>query len=519
MSASPLSPPDAPLSAAEQARLLDLATDAIFVRDLEGYVRYWNLGAETLYGWTRAEALGRRSAELLASRYPQPLADIEAAARQAGRWEGEIEHRRKDGGRVLVSSRWALQTDPAGRPIGFLESNTDITARRSVEEALRRGEAKFRALLESAPDAMIIVNARGSVELANRRAEEIFAAAPGTLDGREIELLLPERFRDAHRRYRENYAREARSRPMGSGLELFALRDDGGQLPVEVSLSPVQQGEETLVIAAVRDISDRKRAEAAAARLHALELAKAEHLATLGEIAAGLAHEIKNPLAGIAAALEVLAGEWRQEREVMDEVRRQVLRIRDIVDDLLHYARPRPLRAAQENLNLAAARAVHLAAHAAQPRSVQVIFTPAPLPLVPHDPEQIERLVANLTLNAIQAAPDGGRVEINTAREPGPPPRTIIRVRDNGPGIPADALPKIFRPFFTTKGDQGNGLGLALCRRIAELHGGGIEVATVPGHGSTFTVLLPDPAPGDEGGALAALAAAPSRGAANSEAP
>lgn len=493
-----MSPPPMPnpalVTAPEQAELLDLAADAIIVRDMEGIIRYWNHGAEVLYGWSKPEALGQPVAVLLRAKYPRAIGEIDAEVRRNGRWEGEIEHQRQDGRAVVISSRWVLRRDPSGVPRGILQCNTDISARRQIEQALRRSEAGFRTLLESAPDAMLIFDPAGRVSLANERAEQLFGWTRAELLERTAEEFLAPRLRDAFRRHRLAYAREPRLfRPAAVGLDLYALRRDGSEFPVEVSLKPVRRDQAWFIISSIRDISDRKRAEADLARLHALELAQTEHLATLGEIAAGLAHEIKNPLAGIAAALDVLAGELRGQPEVMAEVRRQVHRIRGIVEDLLHYARPSPPRMETGNINLPVTRAVHLAAHAAAPRGVQVVFTPASLPPLPHDPEQIERMVANLAFNAVEAAPNGGAVQVKTLRLSGAPETVAIQVRDNGPGIPAEARAKLFRPFFTTKGDQGNGLGLPLCRRIAELHGGRIEVESQVGQGSTFTVLLPYP--------------------------
>lgn len=475
----------------EQARLLDLARDAILVRDLNGVIRYWNHGAERLYGWSKEEALGQPIQILLKTKYPLPVAQIEAAALAAGEWEGELEHTRRDGSTLIVNSRWVLRQDAAGKPTSILQSNTDVTLHRQAEDAVRRSEAKFRALLESAPDAMIIVDEQGRIALANRRTEQTFGYTAQELQGLPVEVLIPARFHAAHRDHRAAYAHDPQARPMGSGLELAARRKDGSEIPVEVSLSPLRIEKHLLVTAAIRDITERKRAEAALNHVHDLELAQAEHLANLGEIAAGLAHEIKNPLAGIAAALEVLAGQFGGEREIMAEVRQQVERIRGIVDDLLHYARPRPPQMELGNLNLAVARAVHLAALGAKLRGVRVTLTPGSLPPLRHDPEQVERMVANLVLNAIEAAPDQGRVEITTGVAAAPAAAAKIEVRDNGAGIPAAQLAQIFRPFFTTKGERGNGLGLPMCRRIAEMHGGRVEVHSQVGRGSTFTILLP----------------------------
>ncbi|MGH9467007.1 MAG: two-component system sensor histidine kinase NtrB [Terriglobales bacterium] len=367
-------------------------------------------------------------------------------------------------------------------------SNTDVAARQIQDAALRESEAKFRILMESAPDPMLVFNAEGRITLANRRADEVFGTSPGGIEGTQVEALMPERFRAAHREHRGAYALQPRTRAMGAGLELFALRQDGSEFPVEISLSPMRLGAEVLVIASIRDISERKRTEANARRLQELELLQSEHMATLGELAAGLAHEIKNPLAGIAAALEILAGEFGGQAEVMDEVRRQVIRIRGIVNELLEYARPRPLRMDLGNLNHSVARAVPMAAANARQRHVRVQVIPSPIPDLPHDSEQIVRLVSNLVLNAIQAvAENTGEVQVRTSVAGA---MALIQVQDNGGGIPESNREAIFRPFFTTRGD-GNGLGLPLCRRIAQMHGGRIELESRMGQGSTFSVYLP----------------------------
>lgn len=641
----------------EQARLLELASDGILVRDLAGIIRFWNCGAERLYGWPRTEAVGRLVQDLLQTRYPQRREEIEARVYQTGRWEGELEHRRRNGSRVIVSSRWALERDSQGEPYAILELNTDVSDRKLAEarqavrfsvtralatasdledaalpvlecvgngfgwkigelwqlrpggglqcsalwhagaeesativwpsailrrgkglpgkvwesgqpawirdvrsdpdfvreplavalglrsalafpilasggvvgvllfladepsepapelvatmldisrqfglftdrvsavQALRRSEAKFRALLESAPDAILIVDRRGHITLSNHRVQELFGYRPNELEGGSVELLVPERFRAAHLRHRLVFNEAPQARPMGVGLELFGLHKNGTEFPVEISLSPTRIGDDLITMAAIRDISARKQAELDLQRLHALELAQSEHLATLGEIAAGLAHEIKNPLAGIAAALDVLVGEISGARgEVMGEVQAQVGRIQVIVDDLLHYARPRPLRLQQADLNASVEHVLLMAMRQAEARQIALDFIPGALPPVAHDVDYIQRMVLNLALNAIEAVPEHGRVTVRTEHAAAHPGVVRILVRDNGSGIAPADLERIFRPFFTTKGKKGNGLGLSLCRRIAELHHGAIAVESRLGEGSVVIVTLP----------------------------
>jgi PAS domain S-box-containing protein len=256
----------------EQAELLELTHDAIFVRNLNGRIVFWNRAAERLYGWTREEARGKVSQELLQTRFPQPLSEIEQQVYSQGIWEGELCHHRCSGQEIIVSSRWALRTDAHGKPAAILESNRDITLRKLEEE-------RFRRLLESAPDAMVIVNRAGQIQVVNAQTEALFGYSRQELLGRSVEILIPHRFQVDHRVHRHDYARSPRARAMGIGLELYGQRKDGTEFPVEVSLSPLEFGEDTLIVSAVRDITERKRAEEAIkdaeARLHlALESAQ-----------------------------------------------------------------------------------------------------------------------------------------------------------------------------------------------------------------------------------------------------
>ncbi len=245
------------------------------------------------------------------------------------------------------------------------------------------------------------------------------------------------------------------------------------------------------VLALMREIRKRRREKMALARSHGLELAEAEHLATLGEIAAGLAHEIRNPLGGISAALEIIAPgiEAVEDRKAVAEMQQQVARILRVIEEMLHYARPQPLQLAPGDLNHTIEDAAQFLRRQAHAHAIEVTFEAGELPPVVHDPEQIHRVVVNLGINAIHAIPGAGRVVIATWFDP-KHGMAGFDVRDNGTGIDPGSLSKIFRPFYSTKGKRGTGLGLSLCRRIAELHGGAISVRSTPGEGSVFTVAL-----------------------------
>jgi len=226
-------------------------------------------------------------------------------------------------------------------------------------------------------------------------------------------------------------------------------------------------------------------------RLHSSQMSRAEHLATLGELAAGLAHEIRNPLGGIAGVIEIIGRELPEtspSRDVLKEVQAEVLHIKKILSDLLEYARPRPPEFRLADLNATAEHAVSLARQQALSRPIRIELLPADnLPPVEHDPSQMQQVLLNLLLNAIQAIDGPGSVRVELAARDH---TAVISVKDTGRGIAPEHLRQIFRPFFTTKG-KGTGLGLSLARRIVEDNGGRIEVESMPGEGSRFTILLP----------------------------
>ncbi len=226
-------------------------------------------------------------------------------------------------------------------------------------------------------------------------------------------------------------------------------------------------------------------------RLHRTQMSRAEHLATLGELAAGLAHEIRNPLAGIAGVVEIIGRDLPSTspaRAVVKDVRQEIAQINHILTDLLQTARPHPPDIRRSDLNTTVEHAVMLARQQALSKPIEIVLKKNPLlPEAEHDSDQIHQVLLNLLLNSIQAIEGKGRITVEI--EPRVHSAAII-VSDTGRGILPEHLPNIFRPFYTTKGN-GTGLGLSLARRIVEEHHGTISVTSVVGKGSKFVVLLP----------------------------
>ncbi|MGA7045904.1 MAG: ATP-binding protein [Candidatus Sulfotelmatobacter sp.] len=233
-------------------------------------------------------------------------------------------------------------------------------------------------------------------------------------------------------------------------------------------------------------------------RLHRTQMSRAEHLATLGEMATGLAHEIRNPLAGIAGVIEIVGRDLPSTspaRAVIKDVRLEIAQINRIVTDLLETARPHPPQMRLSNLNTTVEHAVMLARQQVLSKPIKIELHKAPdLPEVEHDSDQIHQVLLNLLLNAVQAVTGAGTVNVEIGSQDG---FASVAVSDTGRGISSEHLSNIFRPFYTTKGN-GTGLGLSLARRIVEEHHGRIEVNSVVAKGSKFTVLLPFQTPSSQ---------------------
>ncbi len=347
-------------------------------------------------------------------------------------------------------------------------------------------EQYFRAASES----LIIVDREGLIIEANPKTWQMFGYAKGELIGQPIEALIPERLREQHLRQRRAYMKAAHSRPMGIGMNLAARRKDGSEFPVEVSLTyapGTSRGD--LVVAAVIDITERLGLEREARR--------AETLSSLGSAAAGIAHDLNNPLSVVLSRAELLMASPQEAltpetlHEDLDVIHRQAQRASRIVSGFLELSRHGPKLSGQVNLNELVDRALLLMGDLLRKGGIAVALAlKDDLPGVNGDAVALERVLINLLSNARDAMPTGGALRIESALAQERPGWLRLSVADNGPGIPPDAIGKIFDLLYTTKAG-GTGLGLWLSRRIIDEHKGKIEVQSEVGKGSTFTLCLP----------------------------
>jgi PAS domain S-box-containing protein len=378
------------------------------------------------------------------------------------------------------------------------ELGWDMLAAAQLAAQLRASEQRFRAVVQAVPSAILLVDDKGMITLANAHAETVFGYPPEELIAKPVEMLVPERFRVPHTGLRHAYAGAPRARAMGAGRELFACRKDGAEIPVEAALNPMPTEEGLLVLVSVVDITERRRAEQATARQRD-ELAHLSRVAMLGELSGSLAHELNQPLTAILsnaqAAQRFLAhNPPRVDKlaEILIDIVKSDHRAGAVIQRLRSLLRKEEAQRHPLDINDVVEESLRLMRSDLLNRLVTVRTDLADaLPAVSGDRNQLQQVLLNLVMNGCDAM-DGRdadrRLLVGT--------RTTthgnveVCVADRGAGIPLADLQRIFEPFMTTK-SHGLGLGLAICRSIVEAHGGRLWATNNMGRGATLHCELP----------------------------
>lgn len=465
--------------------IFESAVDGIIVIDGKGLIKAFNPGAERLFGYTAGEVLGQNVKVLMPGpdrdQHDRYLANyLETGIPRIIGTGREVQGRRKDGSTFplhLSVGRMDIDGEPA-----FTGILHDLSRRVEIEEALRKSEERVRSIVESAVDGIIVIDERGLIQAFNPSAERLFGYSLNEVLGRNVNMLMPSPDRERHDGYIHQYLTTGEQKIIGIGREVTGRRKDGTTFPVHLSVGEMVNEGRRSFTGILHDLSDRVALEN--------RLAEQKSLAKLGEMAAVVAHEVKNPIAGIRGALQVITSRMpaeQRDRGVLIDIIARLDALNRIVQDMLMFARPRALR--QEPVSLAAVLGDTVALIERDPTMSHVQIALSGAADISGDREMLQVVFQNILMNAAQAMENKGRIEVSIGTVNG---RCSVAIADQGPGMPEDVRAKAFDAFFTTK-HRGTGLGLPIARRVIEAHGGTIQIDAPPSGGTMVTIVLPLP--------------------------
>src|SRR5271157_4522191 len=477
-------------------KILDLAN--VIIHDVEGKVLHWTTGCERLYGWTRQEAVGQVVHELLQTKYPVPRSEIVAALRERGSWEGEFEHRTKTGSAVSIASLWVARKSEDDAIRFVLQNNTDITGLKRAQAELAGREAHLRSILETVPEAMIVIDERGEVTSFSAGAARLFGYHADEVIGRNVKMLMPEPYRTEHDDYIGNYLRTGEARIIGYGRLVKGLTKDGAVFPMELSVGEARVDGERIFTGFARDLTSRQKMEE--------ELRQSQKMEAVGQLTGGVAHDFNNHLTAIIANLEMLyprLGDPEQ-REHVKEALEAAQEGAKLAAQLLAFGRRQTLNPKSTDVGpLVSGFADLLRRPLGETIELRIVVVgSAHLAVV--DASQLQNALLNLAINARDAMPRGGRLTIEIAHvrldadyaQTYADIRTgryaLITVTDTGSGMSEEVRRRAFEPFFTTKPTgAGTGLGLSMVYGFVKQSGGNIQIYSEVGRGTSVRVFLP----------------------------
>jgi PAS domain S-box-containing protein len=464
---------------------------AIFTLDTSGKVVSWNAGAERIKGYKAEEIIGQHVSRFYLQEdvdQGKPKAELEVAA-ACGRSEVEHWRVRKDGSQFWANIVITAVRNSSGSLLGFSEISRDISERKETE-------AKYRGLLEAAADAMVVVNQDREIVLLNLQAEKQFGYGRDELVGQKLKNIIPEGFAERLIADGTRSAAEALEQQIGTGIELYGLRKDGSDFPIDIMLSPLESAKGILVTAAIRDTSVRKAAEKRLAEM-VRELKRSND--ELGQFAYVASHDLQEPLRMVASYTQLLANRYKGRLDSdADEFIAFAVdgsnRMQGLIQDLLAYSRAGAAVKVLHEISSEDTLKEALANLGTTIGESGAVVTYDVLPAITTDDAQLAQLFQNLVGNAIKyRSAEVPRVHVSAAKNGGK--EWVFSVRDNGMGIEPQYFEKIFILFQRLHGRKdfnGSGIGLAICKKILERLGGRIWVESQPKKGSTFYFALPE---------------------------
>jgi PAS domain S-box-containing protein len=384
--------------------------------------------------------------------------------------------------------------------------------------ALTAGEARMHALLEAAVDGILSIDDRGAVLTINPAAERLFGYTAAEVIGRNVKMLMPSPYQQEHDGYISRYLGTGEKKIIGIGREVVGLRKDGTTFPMDLSVAEARVGNGRIFLGIVRDITERKQTEKAlheskaeleqaVAQLRAKgeevrtatqQLWQAAKLASVGELAASIAHELNNPLATVSLRIEWVLRHTPEDdprRRALDIIEQETNRMGALVANLLQFSRRGEEKISTVDIREELTKSVELIEHHLRKRRVAIVQELAPdTPTIHADRQKLRQVFLNLLTNAGDAMTQGGMLTLRSAAAALDDRRPAVQIEfvDTGAGIPSEHVRRVFDPFFTTKAEgHGTGLGLAICRRAVEDHQGTIQIHSELGQGTTVRMMLP----------------------------
>jgi len=459
--------------------------DAVFTTDPKGIVTSCSQGASEILGVSPSEAIGRHVSAFYVGGKSEAHSIMKRLEEERRFRDYLTEFVTPGGRKTPVALSASAIRSRAGSIVGTIGVAHDLSKVRRLEGELARKNRFMANILRDSEDAIITMDLDDSVTSWNKGAERIFGYLESEMLGKPVALLVPPDLNEA--REMESIARKFKAQGAVRSHQTERIAKDGRRIQIIFTRTAIRDDSGRIIgsSSVVKDVTSYRNLER--------QLADAEHLATLGELCAGLAHEIKNPLAGIKGAIDVIRGSLPaadRHHAILSDVLHEVDRIDRVVRDLLSYAKPKPPSHAAIELPALVKRIVSIVRSTSNHGSIPIeVCQLSPLPGFTGDETQIEQVLLNLLLNAQNAMPSGGHIEVvlDYDRDAA---AIKMEVRDNGPGIPEPLQKKIFQPFFTTR-PEGAGLGLAICLKNVQYHGGTIDVRSEPGRGTTVAVRIP----------------------------